>query len=120
MKITRAIIVALCAFVLTACGTTPADPNAPPLTSEEKQAIDLQKAVDYSLVTVRAVNIYISIKSDEWPEEKVTKYRDIVAVAKSAINTMQALLDEGDIQSAQSQQIIIDGILTALEEAYDV
>ncbi len=120
MKISRAIIIAMCAFVLTACGSAPVDPNAPPLTEQEKQAINLQRTIDISLATVRGANIYISIKSDDWPEDRVQKYRDIVAIAKSAIHTMQALLDEGDIQSAESQRIIIDGILDTLEEAYDV
>jgi hypothetical protein len=58
---------------------------------------------------------YISLKSDEWPEEKTDEYARYAETVRIAIGAWQKLLDENDLASAKSKQIIVQSLVEGMK-----
>ncbi len=114
MRYLTPIILALA--LLVGCETVPTDPNAPQMTDEQRQVMQLNQALDSVDVALLVADVYVSTKKDEWDVEKVDKYKDLIDKARLAVGVARGLLAEGNVTSAASQKIIIDAIMEALDE----
>ena len=97
-------------FLLAAC----AAPDKP-MSMNEQQQFQMQSAINQSSLALTVFEAYISIKSDEWSEEKVDEYARVAEIVRTAIQGWQALVDENDLASARSQEIIVQTLVEGLK-----
>ena len=98
-------------FLLAAC----ASPPDKPMSMNEQQVFQMQSAINQSSLALTVFEAYISIKSDEWPEEKIDEYTRVAEVVRTAIAGWQALVDENDLATARSQEIIVQTLIEGLK-----
>ena len=98
-------------LALMGCAT----PDKPLSLDEEKQ----WQAEQYVIQARQAVFLgeaYIAIKKDEWPADKVEKYQALIARINIVIDGAEKLIEENDYASFESQKIIMDTLIQALED----
>lgn len=96
---------------LFGCPSTPDKP----LSVSEQQQMQFQYAINNSRLALQVFQVYIASKSDDWDAEKVAEYERLADTVKLAIDTWQSLLDENDLASVRSQEIIVQALIEGLE-----
>lgn len=108
----KQIIVAfMLAFLLGGCVTPTIDPNAPPLTEQEQQILNMQKAIDYSRFALLGFDAYIVLKSDDWSEEKLRKFSLYADDVRAAVDATQKYLDDGNFTQVALMQVATEELI---------
>jgi hypothetical protein len=86
-----------------------------PLSLDEKRQWQAEQYIVQARQAVFLAEAYVAIKKDEWPEDKVTKYTDLIDRVNIVIDGAEKLVAENDYASFESQKIIMDTLIQALE-----
>lgn len=114
VMVVAAYIAAL--LMVAGCTSVPVDPNAPPLTQQEQQVQQMQKAIDVARSGLSAYRIYILFEGDDWTDDKLALYQAYGDQFSDALDEWQAALDRNDIGIATLKQIAVDNIIKTIEE----
>ena len=107
MKFLTVVVVAL----LVGCAGSPDKP----MSLEEQQVMQATQFVNNADLYVHAFSTYVSLKCDEWDEQKCEDYLALAERGTAAVALARDLLAENNLSSVETQKLIIDALLEEME-----
>lgn len=97
--------------LIAACASAPDKP----MSLDAQQVWQVQQAIVTARNVVYGAEIYVSLQ-DDWSEAEIADAERLIALAKTSIDGVQAMLEENDLASARSRQIMMETFIQALRD----